>query len=336
MPRTGGIYSLIASYLAVPNATIDVVQHNPVLEDIAQALTDSLPRDGSAAMTGNLPMAGKKITNLAAGTAASDAVRKDQVQPVDPTLTSIAALGTAPGRTIYTTGVDAWAETVLTTFGRSLIDDADAAAARATLGLGGNITASSTAVTDANTATDSGYWRTDGAAANIPEATIGVGHTANYNASGAFQMWCSLSSGRVYTRKLNVAWSAWVEVATSANMAALILAAFATVPYVSTEQTITSGGLLTLAHGLGAAPSMVAFQLSCQTAEAGYAVGDKPFAESGQTGGTASINTAYANATNVFVRFSNVAACFNVAHKTAGVPTVLTNANWKLIVRAYP
>lgn len=66
MPRTGGIFSLVASYFAVDGATIDTAQHNPVLEDIAQALTDSLPRNGAAAMTGNLNMGAKKITNLAA------------------------------------------------------------------------------------------------------------------------------------------------------------------------------------------------------------------------------------------------------------------------------
>lgn len=58
------------------------------------------------------------------------------VQAQDASLTSLALLGTAADRIAYTTGVDTWAETALTTFGRSLIDDADAAAGRTTLGLG--------------------------------------------------------------------------------------------------------------------------------------------------------------------------------------------------------
>jgi len=58
------------------------------------------------------------------------------VQAYDATLNSIAALGTAADKLAYTTGVDAWAEAAITSFGRSLIDDADAAAARTTLGLG--------------------------------------------------------------------------------------------------------------------------------------------------------------------------------------------------------
>lgn len=60
----------------------------------------------------------------------------EAVQPLDATLTSLAALGTAADKIAYTTAVDTWAETTLTSFGRSLIDDANAAAARTTLGLG--------------------------------------------------------------------------------------------------------------------------------------------------------------------------------------------------------
>lgn len=57
------------------------------------------------------------------------------VQAFDATLTSIGALGTASDKIAYTTGVDTWAETALTGFGRTLIDDADAGTARTTLGL---------------------------------------------------------------------------------------------------------------------------------------------------------------------------------------------------------
>lgn len=331
MPRTGGIYSLIASYLAVPNATIDVVQHNPVLEDIAQALTDSLPRDGSAAMTGNLPMAGKKITNLAAGTVATDAARLGQVQPADPTLTSLAALGTAANRLAYTTGVDTWAETALTAFARTLLDDADAAAARATLLLGENILSTSTAATDANSVADSGFWRTDGAAANIPEATIGVGLSVQYNSNGILQLWASLVNGTLWWRKKNVTWSAWVEVTHGANFAAMLRAS----PYVSTAQTITSGGLLTLAHGRGVVPSALACRLRCVTAEHGWAVNDEMAAELSPSGAT-KINSIWADATNVYVRYSNAASCFNGGNKSTGSAEALTNANWRLIVRAWP
>jgi hypothetical protein len=69
-------------------------------------------------------------------TASDDAVNSRTNVTLDATLNSISNLGTGADKTIYTTGVDTWAETTLTAFGRSLIDDTDAATARTTLGLG--------------------------------------------------------------------------------------------------------------------------------------------------------------------------------------------------------
>lgn len=57
-------------------------------------------------------------------------------QPLDADLSAIAALASAADRVPYSTGAQAWALTVLTGFARTLLDDADAATARATLGLG--------------------------------------------------------------------------------------------------------------------------------------------------------------------------------------------------------
>lgn len=59
-----------------------------------------------------------------------------QVQEYDAGLQSIADLTTAANQSIYLTGTDTYAVYNLTAFGRSLLDDADAAAGRATLGLG--------------------------------------------------------------------------------------------------------------------------------------------------------------------------------------------------------
>ena len=83
MPRgPSGIYNLPPSYRATSGQTIRTEQHNPPLEDIAQALTDSMPRSGVAPMTGNLPMGGRKVTNMAPATAAGDAVTFGQLSGV--------------------------------------------------------------------------------------------------------------------------------------------------------------------------------------------------------------------------------------------------------------
>lgn len=55
-------------------------------------------------------------------------------QPLDTTLTALSGLVTAADKIIYATGVDAFAVTPLTSFARSLLDDADASAMRTTLG----------------------------------------------------------------------------------------------------------------------------------------------------------------------------------------------------------
>jgi len=72
------------------------------------------------------------------GTGADDLPKRSQAdtlyQAKDPTLTALAGLATGADRLPYFTGTDTAAQTALTEFARSLLDDADANAAGVTLG----------------------------------------------------------------------------------------------------------------------------------------------------------------------------------------------------------
>jgi microcystin-dependent protein len=85
VPRnSSGDYSLPAGTTVNTGDTLLVSQHNPPFQDVAQALSSSLDRDGKGGMRANLQMNGNKITGAAPGTDPTDVATVSQL-PVGAT-----------------------------------------------------------------------------------------------------------------------------------------------------------------------------------------------------------------------------------------------------------
>jgi hypothetical protein len=94
----------------VSGTVISSTAFNALTSDLATGLSTALTKDGQTTPTANITLGGYKITNLAAGTAAADAVRFSQLQG-GSTSTYITAAGAdtitgtvTPTLTAYTTG----------------------------------------------------------------------------------------------------------------------------------------------------------------------------------------------------------------------------------------
>jgi hypothetical protein len=81
----------------VAGTTISETVFNALTADLATGLSTAITKDGQTTATANLPMGGFKLTNLAAGTAATDSARLGQVQSGAATLIAITGTNTIVG-----------------------------------------------------------------------------------------------------------------------------------------------------------------------------------------------------------------------------------------------
>jgi hypothetical protein len=105
--------------------------------------------------------------------------------------------------------------------------------------------------------------------------------------------------------------------------------------YQSGNLTFAVASAFTLTHGLGGMPSDCQAWLYCVTADAGWVAGDfyGPIgAETFSDGANNGIGIAM-NATQIKVKIGAQAVA--IVHASTGLRTVITYANWRLIVRAW-
>lgn len=240
-------------------------------------------------------------------------------------------------------------------FMQTVLDDANAAAARATLGAGtADYAAKGTDVTSAATldltASDADQYfdvtgtttitaieaRTAGREIELKfNDVLTLTHNATSlilpgganvtTAAGDVARFRSLGSGN--WRCVNYQ---------RANGQALVTSGVLSQKFTSGDQAITLGGLITVAHGLPAKPDAIHVYLRCATADLNWSVGDEAQMPNGADGGSGAGNTVqgvYADATNIYMRVSSSAPI--LGNKTTGAYSSITPANWRIKFYAY-
>lgn len=108
--------------------------------------------------------------------------------------------------------------------------------------------------------------------------------------------------------------------------------------YESGEQTIMSGGPLTLTHNLGGRPQIISCWLVCKTAEGGYLVGEETPVNPAMNNDVSTVTRGLSiirTATQLQVRFASDTSALNIIHAITGARFQITNANWRLVIEAF-
>ena len=280
----------------------------------------------------------------------------DGKQPLDAALTSLSGLVSSADKIAYYTASDVVGLTNFTSFGRSVVDAANASTARSTLGLGTIATQAASSVTISG-GTIAGVAISGGSVTGITDLDVADGGTgastelqarqnlgleigvdvqgydqslkalADTTDTGFLSRINSTTTGVVGR---NLTSGAGISVSNGGGGSGDPV--FSLVwDYDSANQTITNGSTLTLAHGLSARPEEVFLVLRCTTNDGDYVAQDELQCPFYIDAGTPYGATATADATNIKIRTASG------GHKlmdNSGASFTLTNARWRYEVRA--
>ena len=172
-------------------------------------------------------------------------------------------------------------------------------------------------------------------AANNAKATC---NTANVDAAGAVMNSDTSTAGMSFgIDEDDMSSDSATKFPTQQSVKAYVDGQPITASYLSSGQTITAAGLLTLAHGLGAVPKLVQFYIKCTTSDLGYAIGDEVLIAPVNTSSsvTSRFNGVYWDSTNVYIRFNDESGHPRIGNKSTGVEDSIDLSDWDLYVRAF-
>lgn len=125
------------------------------------------------------------------------------------------------------------------------------------------------------------------------------------------------------------------QIATTAFVQGELSASGVGTMFTSSEQTYTNGGIVTVAHGLGAKPSLVSAVAICKTAQTPYAVGDELVVGTGHEAHSGVGNfgsSIHSDTTNVNLQ---IGANGMYGQGSSGGALILNTSDWKIIIRAW-
>jgi hypothetical protein len=134
--------------------------------------------------------------------------------------------------------------------------------------------------------------------------------------------------------------SKYVRVNSGATALEYAAAPIFTGSYSSSAQTITSGGALTLAHGLAGAPKLITAYIKCidTGGDGGWEQNDEVYVSPSNFIRSTSTPHGFVvtrDATNIIIRFSSDSNVFYILNEGDGTGSNITNTKWQLYVQAY-